>query len=321
MQAACFGRLPMLQLDSFDVSLPQIDDFKTPDMKSHIFCNTTSLCMTVSTITALAARRQTIGLEDLMRPLCSLSQWITKLPESLVLYNSSNTRTPYNRWVNELHVIYFVSIILCYLLQGSHRKSSQFFTTAVVASFYIIRLYEEVIYRDDVAHLNPIHCWFVLVSAIPQFCYLAKYPSQSKLCSDQLQILRQILLQLSEKYPSAKAVLEAIKRLEQNPMRISGLVHPNSVDGSCSNGRSSTQGEDPYLTTLRQLIPFPGSVCPPNLPDINASGGMVDENTSLVDFTISTTENINWNIEWSDLALDNLEFFGSELPSNTSMQI
>ncbi|KAJ4287675.1 hypothetical protein N0V90_012378 [Kalmusia sp. IMI 367209] len=264
----------MLKLHDIDVTLPVPDDFEHSDAPAITFRAMTELCMTISKIRELSTRREETDIADITALVDMLRKWIEQLPAALQLYTDDSRRQPWSRPIAELHIFYFVSIILVYLLPGSHRQSTALCTASIVASSCAVRLYNEILHREEVSCLLAIHGWASLVAAVPQINCRVRHPAYSATCTEDLGIIRELLTQLGNKYPSAEMVLHKISDISQADSATE-FPQPLQADtgGAALPGNHGIQAEQPTAEQAEQaeqmedydisgLFSFPDSFSP-----------------------------------------------------------
>jgi hypothetical protein len=285
MQTACCGRPAMFPLET-SVPLPAPSDFKDPDLGSHVFCQLTNLCTKLRKVQDLA-RLDNASPEQVYLSLDGLRLLREELPIEMQLFHIE-TRQPYSRPVLELHIFYLVTVILaCFL--GRRHNPSLFKYASMVASSCISRLYEEILYHEDVKYLLPIHSWANLVAGIPR-----AFTDNDALNPDrdqELRISKHVLKIMSEKHTSAGLALSKIDGF--NNMRADAF--PSQTE--------STWGavQVPGQMQLAQLFPFPSSFCP--MLGLLRSAETSENETPDTLLTLPIDSN-DWPIDWSSFLFD-----------------
>ncbi|KAF9249973.1 transcriptional regulator family: Fungal Specific TF [Penicillium roqueforti] len=246
LQTACCGRPGMFPLET-SVPLPVPSDFKHVDLGSRVFCQLTVLCTKLRKVVDLA-RVDKASSEQVYLNLDGLRVWREQLPLESQLFDVE-TRQPYNRAVAELHIFYLVTVILtCFL--GRRDNPSLFKYASMAASSCISRLYEEILYHEDVQYLLAMHTWANLVAGIPRAFGDSDVLNPDR--DEELRISKQVLEIMREKHTSATFVLNKINGL--NNMRADSV--PAQADNTC--GALPVSGQ----IQLAQLFPFPSRFCP-----------------------------------------------------------
>lgn len=291
----------MLRRQDFDVELPTLNGISAPTTQSRVSIQLPRLLVNLSSIEALNTQRAPVSSGQLDPIIIALRRWIDELRDDLRLYDENAERLPYNRVVSELYIFYFVCIILLYLLPGSHRNSPLLCSASIVASSCIARLYEDILYHEDVTFLLPIHGWVNLVAAVPQIYCIAKFPSQKSTCDEELDIITSVLTELHSKYPSAGPVIRKIARFRQSGITFSGLGSTVAAAGMAEDVGHA----DAVFGNLDALFPFPNSISPKiNLlrPAVDAMQNMVDSN-----FMPFNVDEMTWTFNWLDSSMNNID--------------
>lgn len=159
----------------------------------------------------------------------------------------------------ELHINYFVVITKFFHLCGHAVYATITNPTALIASSCIARLYEELLCRDDIGYLLPVHNWFISVACVPQIHALSGRFHGDATCEEELHILRNALQTMSTKWPQARNLQAAVARLQEKRVA-------DSKSGRSRTGTVETRDGDGVGTALygfiRDLFPFPGMMCP-----------------------------------------------------------
>ncbi|CAG7936546.1 unnamed protein product [Penicillium nalgiovense] len=285
MQTACCGRPAMFPLET-SVPLPAPSDFKDPDLGSQVFCQLTNLCTKLKKVQDLA-RLDNASPEQVYLSLGGLRLLREQLPVEMQLFHIE-TRQQYSRPVAELHIFYLVTVILtCFL--GRRHNPSLFKYASMVASSCISRLYEEILYHEDVQYLLPIHSWANLVAGIPR-----AFTDNDALNPDrgeELRISKQVLEIMSEKHTSAALALSKMDGF--NNMRVDAFP----VQTENTWGALPVSGQ----IQLAQLFPFPSSFCP--MLGLLRSAETSENGTPDMLPTLPMDSN-DWPIDWSSFLFD-----------------
>lgn len=293
LQMGCSGRPGMFPLSECNVPLPTVADFNTPTTEAHVFCELTSLCLKINEILQMG-KSDNASQPDVFSRLNLLRIWRDNLPRELQLFDAAeDIRQPYHRAVSELHIFYLVTIILtCFL--GRHENSPLLKCASIVASSCIARLYEEILYHEDVHYLLPIHAWANLVSSIPRtFSNHEQVPNQA----NDKHISQMIMEKMSEKHPSVKLVQQ----------RISQIGHAGADAFDHPDAPSNTPNAAPAHTTearrtILALFPFNSSFCP-TLGMISPEDWSDSVELDLFSDLLVDVNNWDWPVEWSSMLL------------------
>ncbi|OQE47238.1 hypothetical protein PENCOP_c001G01982 [Penicillium coprophilum] len=285
MQTACCGRPGMFPLKT-SVPLPVPSDFKDPDLGSSVFCQLAYLCTGLRQVLDLARVDKTSS-EEVHLLLETLGLQRQVWPPEMQLFNTGS-RQPYSRPVVELHIFYLVTVILTCFLGRQHNPSAYKYAS-MTASSCISRLYEEILYHEDVRYLLPIHSWANLIAGIPRAFSDSETLNPNR--DEELRISKQVLETMSKKHTSAAFVLDKIKGLHN----IRTDAFPAQADNTW--GALPVPGQ----MQLAQLFPFPSSFC----PMLNLLRTTEASENQLPDALLTLpTDSNDWPIDWSFFLFD-----------------
>ncbi|OQE25184.1 hypothetical protein PENSTE_c006G09677 [Penicillium steckii] len=275
LHTVCFGRPQMIQPQDFDLRLPLVTDFENPeDDQSLLFVLYTRLIRILAKMLPLQPRDSTTTSEEALAILSDLKDWVQNLPSHLQIFSDSGQRL-YDRALYEMLTWYFTCVITFFHVNGKFFHSSVTSTITLVASSCIIRLYQEMDYRDDINYLMPINNWSMMVASLPQLsslCYESNsiattndIPHPDPLSLEELDIMLEIMAERTIKFPGAGAVLEKIKRFKTEILSLGsssnvafGLHGPSQGSGSWSMDERSYVS----IPGIHELFPFPKELSP-----------------------------------------------------------
>lgn len=263
---------------------------------AHFSIQLPRLLLNLSDIQSLNIKTLQVTSDRLQSISFSLQLWMDELPDDLKLFAQHATRRPYNRPASELSIFYFICIILLYLVPGPHRQSLRLCSASIVASSCITRLYEEILYHEDVTYLLPIHGWMILVAAVPQIYSVTKFPNQKGICEEELDILTSVLSELHNKYPSAGPVLKKIATFRQKGITFSGLE--NTTTNECTtSGAQNSAHSDEFFSNIDALFPFPDCFSPKLklLRPAAAETSDIPEQSGFMPFNV---DEMSWTFDW-----------------------
>ncbi|KAJ6023961.1 hypothetical protein N7540_004758 [Penicillium herquei] len=292
MQMACSGRPGTFPLKESHVRLPEITDFDNPSTGAHVFCSLAALGKIMRQVLELGHAEST--LQDEIYALSDqLWLWRECLPPVIQLFDSTRrTRLSYSRSVLELHIFYLAIVILvCFL---NHRENPLLFKyVSMAASSCISRLYEEILFHEEVTYLLPIHSWALLVASVPR-----KFGDSDMLNPDRAnesRISQDVLNKMSEKHPSAAMVLNRINSPNGGDL----IVFPAQDEHMSS---PPVMMPDDKRQHLLSLFHFPDKFC--STLDLLRSAGRA-ENCQLESQPELTMDGSgSWPIDWSLFLLD-----------------
>lgn len=210
LQMACTGCPGMFPIEETRIPPPELSDFDAPDTGAQVFCGLVALCKLLRKVLELGRSDKT-SKEEVQLAFTKLAQWKEQLPTELRLFDQSRTvRQPYNRLVLELHIFYLVTSILTFFL-GRRDNPPLFKYASMAASSCISRLYEEILFHEDVKYLLPIHSWANLVAAIPRTFSDNEFFNPE--LAEEGKICQKVLEKIGEKHTSAALVQSRIATL------------------------------------------------------------------------------------------------------------
>ena len=287
LQMACCGRPGMFPLKETTVPLPEKTDFENPDTEAASFCALACLCTHLRRVIDLG-RNQNTPQNEVYSGLEELMMWREGLSLELRLFDMES-RQAYSRPVVELYIFYLVTIILTCSL-GRRDNSPCLKYVSMVASSCISRLYEEILYHEDVQYLLPIHSWANLVAAIPR-----AFSDSDLLNPDrayELKISHQVLEKMSEKHTSA--------------VMVQGKINGLGNLGASMFPQADNMGPvpDERRKDMALLFSFPSSFCPMlGLLQSTESGGSQILN-SIPALSVDNIDGQDWPVDWSFFLFD-----------------
>ncbi|KAH8879255.1 hypothetical protein GQ53DRAFT_849749 [Thozetella sp. PMI_491] len=256
LQSACFGRPLMIQTDDFDVSPPTVLDFPEADTRAHVFVQCVHICAIIGDISELRRRGRLVCPEDVATLETSLRDWLCALPPELCLYHTDGSRRPYQRELVEIHLMYFVAVILLQAATQNYNRHWRASLASIVASSCVARLYEELYCREDVSFLLHIHSFYCMVAVVPQLFYQPQSAQKESCRQEELGILRSVVEQLLTRFGGAGTVLRNMDALAKD---LEARGHHSSTANDLYFDEE-TLAED--RAKITELFPFPVDLCP-----------------------------------------------------------
>lgn len=95
-----------------------------------------------------------------------LLQWVNELPQALALHDrTSRALKPYNVKLRQLHVPFFIAIVL---LSHSDAPGQQFSLASLLAASFVTGIFEEYVSWGDIRFLAPSSIFYLLVASFVQ---------------------------------------------------------------------------------------------------------------------------------------------------------
>jgi hypothetical protein len=273
LHTICFGRPQMIQLQDFDLRPPSVTDFENPeDGQALQFVLYTKLMMILAQMLPLQQRDPAATSEKALVIISDLKEWVGNMILDLHIFDHSG-RLIYDRALYEILTWYFTCVISFFHVHGRFFHPSVISTITLVASSCIIRLYQEMDYRDEINYLMPINNWSMMVASLPQLSSLrhennavtsAEHDSGiDPLSLEELDILLEIMAERTIKFPGAGAVLAKIRRFRAEI--VSQGVSSNALFGIHEPIKNPWPwNERAYVTIpeIPELFPFPKEISP-----------------------------------------------------------
>lgn len=215
-----YGRLPALNPRDFDVPPLDNDDFDHPgSIDANNYIANVSLATIMGQLAFQTSRRGTTTQPASLQESDAtqlLSDWRSGLPSNLSLHDdATGRRTTYYFPIAELHAQYFGTIILSQAVTSQFAKHWPCSTVCLVAAACMASLYEEILYRDQLAILTPMHAFWCLAAAIPLIHY--KPPAAAEALEAQrrasLDVLCAVIEKLSLRFGVARSVAHKLNVL------------------------------------------------------------------------------------------------------------
>ncbi|KAJ5408399.1 hypothetical protein N7509_002282 [Penicillium cosmopolitanum] len=273
LHTICFGRPQMIQLQDFDLHPPSVTDFENPeDGQALQFVLYTKLMTILAQMLPLQQRDPTATSEKALAILSELKDWVGNMTLHLHIFDNSGILI-YDRALYEILTWYFTCVISFFHVHGRFFHPSVISTITLVASSCIIRLYQEMDYRDDINYLMPINNWSMMVASLPQLSSLrhenntvtiAEHDTGiDPLSLEELDILLEIMAERTIKFPGAGAVLEKIRRFRTEIIShgassnaLFGLHEPSKYPWSSNERTYAT------IPRIHELFPFQKEISP-----------------------------------------------------------
>lgn len=255
LQSTCFGRPQLIRMGDFDVSLPSPRDFPVYDVSAKVFTQAAKLSIIMGRIAEYSMQASQISQQESSALITSLCNWLRDLPADVRLYDSTYSKNPYNRPVVELHIIYFVSIVLLQALHKEHDKQWRTSLPSIVASSCIARLNEELSYREDEAFLMPIHAFYCMVAAVPLLYYQPQSAEREAIRQEELGIICSVVERMCARYGGSNTVSRNIARLKTE--------REKSMQGTSAGVMNSSSWTAAHFRErIDDLFNFPADLCP-----------------------------------------------------------
>ncbi|KAH9221304.1 hypothetical protein DL95DRAFT_455617 [Leptodontidium sp. 2 PMI_412] len=112
LHTACWGRPEAIRESDYDVGRLTLSDFENQDLEAQCIITRMELHVIVGKISQASSEGKMLSLADLTNLALLLQNWLASLPPELALHDTTGARRPYYRPAVEMHILYFVAIIL-----------------------------------------------------------------------------------------------------------------------------------------------------------------------------------------------------------------
>jgi hypothetical protein len=193
-----------------------MEDFPGSQTEGLLFLPYVDICILLGDLTECCARKhfprsQRLNIE------ASLYRWTRKLPGPLRLSQIDGTgrtiTSPYNVNARQLHIPYFITVAIMARSTAAQRTSA----VAVLASSFVIGIFEDFLARDELQYLGPIFTFHLLAAGIA-LVSTRLHPNLWAVAQEDLDILLNSLKELSKRWPSGIGALKALQNvIERTP--------------------------------------------------------------------------------------------------------
>ncbi|OBT71010.1 hypothetical protein VF21_10003 [Pseudogymnoascus sp. 05NY08] len=226
MISAALGRPRTICLDDATVGPPTVGDFPVPDATARLYVAYVTICQIMGDLTQCRLRNK-LSLEQRRAFENALRCWVKDLPEELRLFRSSPDRPlkSYNLAARQLHVHYFVNLVILFGSSGSERGP---FPEALLASSFLCGIFEDFLVRDELRYLRANFAFMCLAAALNQLtCY--RYASLRPAAVRGVGIIKLALQELAKKWRSADTALNSLNRVSNLVLQQPLVESPSPV--------------------------------------------------------------------------------------------
>ena len=223
------GRPRTINLEDSNMKPPSVEDFAVPNVHASLFVAYVFICRHMGDI-AEAQRRKSLNPSRRQRLEDALFRWVKELPRELRIAYQSNeawVTAPYNLEARQLAVPYFVSLILLHRCPNTQSPAS---TACLLASSFIVSIFEEFLSRDHLRYLGPVFAFYALAAGLIQLTGF-RYKSLQAVAEHEFGVVKVALEELGKKWGSAQGALRGLVKargtIQQQPL-IEGNLPPLS---------------------------------------------------------------------------------------------
>ncbi|MBE3049953.1 fungal specific transcription factor domain-containing protein [Candidatus Bathyarchaeota archaeon] len=193
---------------------PTLEDFPTPNTHASLFVAYVSICKHMGDI-AEAQRRQSLTLPRRQRLEDALFRWMKELPRDLRIAHHTGdawATAPYNLEARQLAIPYFASLILLHRSPSPQAPTS---TVCLMASSFLVSIFEEFLSRDHINCLGPVFAFYALAAGLIQLmCF--RYKSLQAIAEHEFEVIKVALEELGKRWGSAHGALSGLLRAKES---------------------------------------------------------------------------------------------------------
>ncbi|KAL2809084.1 fungal-specific transcription factor domain-containing protein [Aspergillus granulosus] len=213
------GRPLVVNLGDSELKPPCMEDFRGSSLRPELFIAYVEICSILGHLTQ-CCRRDSLTRRTRQSVCRSLQRWIQGLSESLRLFADFDTSdgeclttrkvlSTYNFEARQLHIPYFICLtILCRAPSPQHPPSA----TVILASSYIVAIFEDFLARDELQFLGSIFTFYLLAAGLGLLS-CRRVPALWSKVAPNMQTIYASLEQLAKRWPSAMAPLRVLRSI------------------------------------------------------------------------------------------------------------
>lgn len=212
------GRPLAVNLCDSELAPPRIEDFRDSSHRPDLFISYVEIGSILGHLTQ-CCRRDSLTRRTRQSVCKSLQRWIHGLPQSLRLFTSTDLDSevssaekplsPYNFEARQLHVPYFICLIILCRSPSAHYAPS---AAAILASAYVVAIFEDFLARDEIQYLGSIFTFYLLATGIGMLS-CRRIPLLWSKAASGMQTIDSSLEQLAKRWPSAMAPLRVLRTI------------------------------------------------------------------------------------------------------------
>lgn len=255
-----------MRRSDYDTKVPSTADFHVEDIKSHVFVHYAGVIAVWGEVADIGVRGVSPSATEIERLTDSLCTWIAELPEKIRLFDSSGSRQEYHQSISELHMVYFVTVILLEALSIKRHEQWSTSTTAIVAASSVARLIEEVDCWEDLSSMSSTTTFYVMAAAIPLIYHRPHSADRRASRQEGLSTLCLALERMSPRWGGASVCRQNIERIRNVVERHATQQQQKNQqqnDGSEQVAAAATNSD--FIPARRyrhqDLFPFPETLC------------------------------------------------------------
>lgn len=218
------GRPRTINLEDSNIAPLTTGDFAAPTFHAHLFVAYVSISRQMGDI-AESQRRKTLQVGSTKQLLeNTLVRWLIELPPCLRIVKKQLNEegaaidwvlAPYNFESRQLMVSYFTSLIL---LHKSSASPADVPTVSLMASSYMVSIFEEFLSRDQLQYLGPVFAFYALAAGLVHIVGF-RHESLQSVAAQEFNVIQVALQELGKRWGSAQGALRALNRARKAVQR------------------------------------------------------------------------------------------------------
>ncbi|KAL5120144.1 hypothetical protein ACEQ8H_001970 [Pleosporales sp. CAS-2024a] len=210
------GRPRAIDLKFADVSPISTLDFDGATGAAELFSAYVGISCILGDLTQSYQRKH--GLQEQRKALEDrLFRWLKTLPGHIRLCEQTDGRPlkPYSFEARQIHVQYFTVLVILHRPTDPKLAPS---TASLLASSYVVGIFQDFMARDELRYLGPIFTFYCLTAGFAQLsCY--RYTDMAQIAEKNLKVLARALEELSKRWQTAHGSLKHLMDVREKVAR------------------------------------------------------------------------------------------------------
>jgi hypothetical protein len=219
--ATSHGRPRAIQMVDSDMRPLSIRDFNATDPDALLFIEFVSVTVILGDLTQ-ACLRQDLSVRRRADIEASLRLWLRDLPTEFHLHDrSTRSLIPYNFRSRQLHVPYFISLIILFRQKTPDQCPPGI---SILAASFILGIYEEYLDWGDINYVSPPSIFYLMAASLVQ-ASSHRFPALATNKEKELHVTHDAIHSLKQRFPTALGAERVIisARNIANDVTLNGL--------------------------------------------------------------------------------------------------
>ncbi|KAL2867248.1 Zn(II)2Cys6 transcription factor [Aspergillus lucknowensis] len=200
------GRPLAVNLCDSELKPPCVEDFRGSALRPDLFIAYVEICSILGHLTQ-CCRRDSLTRRTRQSGGMSLQRWIRGLPEPLRMFRGFESCGQTS--TRQLHIPYFICLIILCRAPSTHHPPS---AASILASSYVVGIFEDFLARDEVQFLGSIFTFYLLAAGIGLLS-CRRVPTLWAKRESDMQTIYSSLEQLAKRWPSAMAPIRVLRSI------------------------------------------------------------------------------------------------------------